>query len=150
MTIGELVFWYACIFLALLVALIALLLRQKSGAKKLSLQLDWRPVFVRFKENVPGSDSWLKIFVAGFIALAAGVIIANLYLALRDRSGLGGTDDNCGGAGFLRAPAACLRRVHSTSARGRHPEQQPIVVGIGARLWLSQIFECQSIFLLPG
>jgi hypothetical protein len=80
MTIGELVFWYACVFLVLLLAMAVLLLRQRSAGKTFSLRLDWRPTFACFKEKVPRGDFWLKIFIAAFIALAAGVVIVLFVL----------------------------------------------------------------------
>lgn len=80
MTIGELVFWYACVFLVLLLAMAVLLLRRRSGSKTSSPQPDWRALFVRFKEKVPPGDFWLKIFIAAFTALAAGVILVVFVL----------------------------------------------------------------------
>jgi hypothetical protein len=80
MTIGELVFYYACIFSVLLLAMAVLLLCRKSRSKMLPPQPDWRAMFVRFKENVPGGEFWLKIFIAAFTALAVGVIIVVFVL----------------------------------------------------------------------
>jgi hypothetical protein len=89
MTIGELVFWYACVFLLLLLAMALLLLRERPGSKTSSPRPDWRAMFVRFKEKVPRGDFWLKIFIAAFTALAAGVIIVVFVLPYGTVLGLG-------------------------------------------------------------
>ena len=80
MTIGELVFYYACIFLVLLLAMALLVLTRKPGSKIFPAQPDWRAMFSRFKETAPPGEFWLKMFIAAFTALAAGVIIVVFIL----------------------------------------------------------------------
>jgi len=80
MTIGEMVFYYASIFVVLLLAMTVLLLWKRSGSKMFPAQPDWRAMFARSKEKVPGGEFWLKIFIAAFTALAVGVIIVVFVL----------------------------------------------------------------------
>jgi uncharacterized membrane protein YhaH (DUF805 family) len=80
MTIGELVFWYASVFFVLLLALIVMLLRHRASHKPVFRQPDWRSLLAHFRGKVPRGEFWLKIFVATFIALTAGVIIAVFVL----------------------------------------------------------------------
>jgi hypothetical protein len=80
MTLGELVFWYSTIFLVLLLAFVVLLLRRRVGGKPVFTQADWRFLFGYSKEKVLSGEFWLKIFLAIFIALSLGVIIAVFVL----------------------------------------------------------------------
>jgi hypothetical protein len=84
MTIGELVFRYACVFFVLLVALVVSLLYHRSGteksAGKFSLRCDWQAVLLRIKEQSPPLDFWLKTLLAAFTALAAGLIVVIFIL----------------------------------------------------------------------
>lgn len=89
MTIGELVFWYACIFCVLLLALVVLLLRKRAVRKEFSSVPDWRAIFAGFKEKAPRPEFWLKTFLAAFIALAAGVSIVIFILPYGSALALG-------------------------------------------------------------
>ncbi|MGH7827665.1 MAG: hypothetical protein ACREQ7_21125 [Candidatus Binatia bacterium] len=80
MSLGELVFWYLMIVLVLLLAFVVLLLRRKAGGKPAFTQTDWRFLFGSPKEKVLTGEFWLKIFLATFIALSMGVIIAVFVL----------------------------------------------------------------------
>ena len=80
MSIGELVFWYSSIFFILLLALIVLLLRQKTRGKRLFTRTDRRLLFNCFKERALRGESWLKILIAAFIALSAGLMIVAFVL----------------------------------------------------------------------
>lgn len=79
MTIGELVFWYACVFFVLLLALTAALLWHKFDKKKFS-QIDWSGVFARAQANLPGGEFWLKTVCAAITALAAGSAVVIFLL----------------------------------------------------------------------
>jgi hypothetical protein len=78
MTIGELVFWYSSLFLAFLVALIVELLRHKSAGKRFFTHPDWHWLLGSLKRF--HGEFWLKVGLAVFIALSAGVIIALFIL----------------------------------------------------------------------
>jgi hypothetical protein len=77
MTLGEVVFWYSAIILVLLLALGVLLFRRKAAFT----QLDWHRLFGSKGKTLTG-DIWLKLFLATFIALFAGVIIAVCLLQI--------------------------------------------------------------------
>ena len=78
MTIGELVFWYLSLFFVFLVALIVALLRHKSAGKRVFTQPDWQFLLGSLKHF--HGEFWLKVGLAVFIALSAGVIIALFIL----------------------------------------------------------------------
>ena len=80
MTLGELVFWYATVLVVLLLALAVLVVRRKAGGKPVFTQADWRFLFGSSKEKVLTGEFWLKVFLATFIALSLGVIIAVFVL----------------------------------------------------------------------
>ena len=80
MTIGELVFWYACVFFVLLLVLIGALLWRRLDKKNLSLKTGWRGTPARVRENLPGREFWLKTLIAAFIALAVGLIVVIFLL----------------------------------------------------------------------
>lgn len=86
MTLGELVFWYACIFFVLLLALIAALLWHRSNKKNLPLKIEWSGVVARVQKNVPSREFLLKTIFAAFTALAAGLAV--LIFLLPYESGL--------------------------------------------------------------
>jgi hypothetical protein len=82
MTIGELVLAYGAIASALVLALAVVLIRRKSTGKQI-LQLgkqlltlpSWRLLLGSPGEKLWTGAIWLKMFLAAFIALCAGVII---------------------------------------------------------------------------
>ena len=78
MTIGELVFWYTSLFLVFLVALVVALLRHKSAGKRFFAQPNWRFLLESLMQF--HGEFWLKVGLAVFIALSAGVIIALVIL----------------------------------------------------------------------
>jgi hypothetical protein len=80
MTIGELVFWYACVFGVLLLALIAALLWHRFDKKNFSLKINWSGVLARIRVNLPGREFWLKTVFAAFTALAAGLAVVVFLL----------------------------------------------------------------------
>lgn len=78
MTIGELVFRYASLFAVFLVALIVAIRRYKSAGKRVFVQPNWR-FLLESLTQIQG-EFWLKVGLAVFIALSAGIIIALLIL----------------------------------------------------------------------
>jgi hypothetical protein len=89
MTIGELVFRYACVFFVLLIALVVSLLRQRAGKKVFAPAAELRALFVGLKDKAPRPEFWLKTFLAAFTALAAGLIIVFLILPYGSMFALG-------------------------------------------------------------
>ncbi len=78
MSIGELVFWYASVFFALLALLIFALARHKAAGKIVLPQPDWG--FIRDWLKQLDGELWLKIFITATIVLSAGVIITVFVL----------------------------------------------------------------------
>ena len=78
MSIGELVFWYATLFLVLLTLFIIVFRRRQAAGKIVFPQVDWRFMLQSIKE-VRG-EFWLKMFIAVTITASAGVIIAIFVL----------------------------------------------------------------------
>jgi hypothetical protein len=75
MTIAQLVITYGIIAFFLISAFIILLVRRKSDVKKIFTAPDWRSFRFSYKEVLNG-EFWLKMFLATFIALCTGVIVA--------------------------------------------------------------------------
>ena len=91
MTIEQAVLLYATIFCIFLVPLIWLLMRRRAEKKtekdKMAQnggnaaaqikhqRIDWRALFAFRPQTVLSGEMWLKSFIAGFVALCAGVII---------------------------------------------------------------------------
>ena len=80
MTLGQVAFWYSTIVFILLLAFVLLLLRRKTDGKPAFTQADWRFLFGSSKEKVLSGNFWLRLFLATFIALSLGVIIAVFVL----------------------------------------------------------------------
>jgi hypothetical protein len=80
MTLGEVAFWYSTIVFVLLLAFVLLLIKRKADGKPAFTQADWRFLFGSSKEKVLTGDFWLKLFLATFIALSLGIIIAAFVL----------------------------------------------------------------------
>jgi hypothetical protein len=78
MSIGELVFRYAIIFLVLLTLFILVVRRRKAAGKIVFPQLHWSHAFQLLNE-LDGAF-WLKIAITLTIASSAGVIIAVFVL----------------------------------------------------------------------
>jgi hypothetical protein len=78
MSIGELVFRYAILFLGLLALFIIVVRRRKAAGKIVFPQLQWHHALQFLKEL--NGEFWLKIVVTLTIASSAGVIIAIFVL----------------------------------------------------------------------
>ena len=76
MTLGEVALWYSTTIFVLLLAFVLLLLRRKTDGKSAFTPAGWRFLFGSPKEKVLTGDLWLRLFLATFIALSLGVIIA--------------------------------------------------------------------------
>lgn len=80
MTIGELVFWYGCVFFVLLLALAAAFLWHRSDKQNFSFHPEWKGVLACCRRNIPGREFWLKTVFAAFSALAAGLAVVVFLL----------------------------------------------------------------------
>ena len=79
MSIGEVVFLYATVFLVLLTLFIIVLRQRKAEGKRVFPDIEWTFIFQFFQQVLRG-EFWLKMFIAATIASSAGVIIAIFVL----------------------------------------------------------------------
>jgi len=82
MTMTQAVVWYAIVFIVLLLGLGLSLWRHRISWPKLPrLALaNWRAKFDREKQNLANGEFWLKVLLATFIALCAGVSLATFMI----------------------------------------------------------------------
>ena len=92
MTLAQAIFYYAALFFVLLVAFIWLLLKRKvNGATAPAeaprrapwiLRLDWKDWLTLRPGQLLTGAMWVKVLLAAFVALSAGVIIVVFFFPL--------------------------------------------------------------------
>jgi ABC-type spermidine/putrescine transport system permease subunit I len=75
MTMDQLGIAYGTVAFFLLLPFIILLVRRKAEVKKVFTLPSWSSCRLSYKEALSG-ELWLKLFLATFIALCTGVIVA--------------------------------------------------------------------------
>jgi hypothetical protein len=80
MSMTQVVVVYGIVLVALLLALLAYLGRKKVDRRKIVSHFNWQRIASGKKLIVADGEFWLKVSVAGFIALCSGVALLTFIL----------------------------------------------------------------------